>query len=450
MSSPPSQSSPPSAPSSEHERSKKILSNDVSSSPPTSSNSSSEYFKKEVVYRSISVAPPPNFNAGVVHRGMAAPLMNPDFGISTLNVEPGKEEFRVPEGKQRHVGGSRQLPPAPTVEEVKGGRSSEGLGLDRSKTLNLPGLSHLSPSLSFSPPLRLVLPPLPLPLITSTISKLLTHAKCDFEYLPAKAKYKAVTTLENHYLNFVCQVYNAPGGGEGYVFEIARREGDAVVFSKVWRSIREGLEIMMQTSDFSPSSLKVSPILDAPPPLSPSLISSAPSVTPSSLTPLSHMLTSRILEQQLYASQVLAKMITSSPETRRIIGNSGIIKELADVLEGINLRNMLPLEHAILRHITYTLAGVSEDLLCLQTLQTCDILPVCLRIVGEGEVKIEDLEGRREAARCAANVLGGGGREGIEEGQVERFKSFVNTLKDDKLRAQCKRVIEKVKDLKVV
>merc|ERR1719424_2417582 len=91
---------------------------------------------------------------------MAAPLMNPDFGISTLNVEPGKEEFRVPEGKQRHVGGSRQLPPAPTVDEIKGGRSSEGLGLDRSKTLNLPGLSHLSPSLSFSPPLRLVLPPL--------------------------------------------------------------------------------------------------------------------------------------------------------------------------------------------------------------------------------------------------------------------------------------------------
>mmetsp|Transcript_5450 Transcript_5450/g.9853 ORF Transcript_5450/g.9853 Transcript_5450/m.9853 type:complete len:87 (+) Transcript_5450:182-442(+) len=41
---------------------------------------------------------------------------------------------------------------------------------------------------------------------------------------------------------------------------------------------------------------------------------------------------------------------------------------------------------------------------------------------------------------------GGGEGGGMERGQGERFKSFVNTLKDDKLRAQCKRVIEKFKD----
>ncbi|GMH74768.1 hypothetical protein TL16_g06551 [Triparma laevis f. inornata] len=129
-------------------------------------------------------------------------------------------------------------------------------------------------------------------------SQCLENAKCDYEYLEKKAKWKAVTGLECNFLNFVCQLYNAPGNQDGYVFEIARREGDSIIFQKVWRSIREGLEAMNAT-DFKPEQLKVSPILDAPPPLSPALMEKAPKVDEESLQPLCHMVSSKILEQQV-------------------------------------------------------------------------------------------------------------------------------------------------------
>jgi len=460
--------------------SKKILGDEVTGDGLKGRDSGSEFFKKEVVYRSIQVETPQEFTAGVVHRGMAATLPSrDDFGIQNLKLGGGihaAEEFRVPEGKQRHVGGSRQLPPAPPVTsygELRKATSARELNVSSSTTkpMNLPGVEGVEGSIllsatAFENNCRMRLPALDLGLIVKTVMKCLENAKCDYEYLEKKAKWKAVTGLECNFLNFVCQLYNAPGNQDGYVFEIARREGDSIIFQKVWRSIREGLEAMNAT-DFKPEQLKVSPILDAPPPLSPALMEKAPKVDEESLQPLCHMVSSKILEQQLYAAQCTAKMVSSSNETRRVVGNSELIKKLTDCANHINMSEPLPLEHAILRHVTYTLAIVSEELLCAETLANSGCLELCFRVVvgvspTNGSLQFDtslnpnimDLDSRREAARALANMCSfDGGYDELlkanipDEVGLGKWCEFVEGLMDDKLRAQCKRVVGKVRNM---
>lgn len=84
-------------------------------------------------------------------------------------------------------------------------------------------------------------------------------------------------------------------------------------------------------------------------------------------------------------------MVSSSNETRRVVGNSELIKKLTDCANHINMSEPLPLEHAILRHVTYTLAIVSEELLCAETLANSGCLELCFRVVvGENEERSDD------------------------------------------------------------
>jgi len=240
-----------------------------------------------------------------------------------------------------------------------------------------------------------------------------------------------------------------------------RREGDAITFRKVANILWEGLTVFTTTGDLTTfiSTLASHSLLQGLKPLPDDLFQGKPGVDAESLSPLLEMAQSSVIDQQLYAAQVTAKLVRSSVPTRQVIGSSALLSHLITTTTKIDMSCPLPLEHAILRHVAFTLAACSEDSSSHGALMSAGALPFCFRLVagalGDKDDSCScsalDVESRREAARCLAIMLAPAAQrkemiESLEKnldnvaGEMARWQEFRGTIKDERLRARCDQI----------
>lgn len=309
--------------------------------------------------------------------------------------------------------------------------------------------------------------------IIPAINTVLSNAKCDYDFTVKKCKWKIVCGLECSFVHMVGQIYKVSSeadAGVTYVFEVARREGDSLCFRKVFQVIKDGIQALSTPGeDFDKfiASIDKHPSMQTRPQLPADMISSAPSLDEEALEPLCTMADSKIIDHQLYAAQVTARLVTEDAEKRRYISQSSLIGKLVATVSKIDLCNVLPLEHAILRHVSYTLALCSEDQACLKHLAGAGAHLLCFRIVvgvfeADGSEKcikcsVLDVEARREAARCLANLIAASPDQMIshlrsslkKKDELLKWIKFVDNVDDEKLRTQCRRVSQYIRAIPV-
>jgi hypothetical protein len=212
----------------------------------------------------------------------------------------------------------------------------------------------------------------------------------------------------------VVQLFSKPpaqNDGDGYMLEALRREGDCIVFRKVYetivntaKAVNEGnkTNAKLKSTQLPTSLNRVSPTLEE--------IDS---------NPVTSMAASNKLDQLLYASQVAAKLVSGgTTESKSSVSKSKLLSNLCSAMARIDLCKPLPYEHAILRHVSYVLATLAEDVTTHNDLLRNDVPAICFRIsvgrMGCREISspdscakwtIMDIEARREAARCLSSLL---------------------------------------------
>ena len=210
------------------------------------------------------------------------------------------------------------------------------------------------------------------------------------------------------------------------------------------------------------------------------------------------MLSGAVIDQHLYASQVLARVCSSSTARRRAVAGQGdVVSAMVEVrpraakarmrraeiawcasptnpyfLFTLSLLSLawqcanridpagpLPLQNATLSHLAYALALISEDHLSHPSLYSAGAFPLLLRVScgcspsspsAFTAPTLTDLSARREAARALANVCTMNDRSfylpslGSGDCDLAKWCEWVEGVEDEKLRIQCKRVKAKV------
>ena len=327
-----------------------------------------------------------------------------------------------------------------------------------------PPTPSLPPSCS---PTRLPLPPhLSLPSLASTLSSLLTLTSTDYTFNKKKAKWACVSCRDCTYLRFNLQVYSCPTSqshGETrtttHVLTVARLEGSCCAFSKVTSLIRSAVlassSLPPTTPDFL-SNLSTHPHLRPPPRyLSPR---NDPVVTTETLRPLVDMSASEGVDRRLYAAVGVARILEGGESGWTAVAESAVLPNLISTTETIDMRSPLPLEHSLLLHLTRTLATLSSLPSTHPPLAASLALPLCFRLV-KGALNSQtvppakctalDVESRREAARCLANILSPPHtrsamlallKSAVRAGEYNEWKVLVGEFEDEKLRNQCGRI----------
>lgn len=425
---------------------------------------SDEPVRKVVPDDRFSTDEPTYRSVGVVDRRVAT--LTEDFGKFHLPKKlpvGGVFEKAAPSKKSaaavdEPAAGGVNVPSG--VNESGGGRgyrrshsAGEDVFLNSSSTESLQSSSLLLGEYNSSCRLHLV--DVELPKIVQTVKCCLEAISCDFDFNHKKCKWKCVMSTDCNFLQFVGQVYSGPKSSPGsFVFEAARREGDSILFRRVFESLKNSLDAACTGKAFVPTEIK-----DGRTPLPQSLKSNAKStpIDKETLAPLEAMAGSFLLDEKLLAAQAAAKLMASE-EVRSVVRTTHLLKLLVSSANGINLGKPKPYERGILRYVTAALARCSEDIGCCQHLAESGAVGLCFRLaagVSEGkpvgsspaqEWSIYDIEARREAARCLANLLENPAYLDVLKASVtdarelESWCDIARHVTDERLRVQCKRI----------
>mmetsp|Transcript_7504 Transcript_7504/g.14854 ORF Transcript_7504/g.14854 Transcript_7504/m.14854 type:complete len:454 (+) Transcript_7504:73-1434(+) len=449
MSSPPDDPDPP--------KTKKTLDSSVTrgACAPSAStmNSLESRFEDRPKFRSVGVADRRAQIGGPV--GSAGPV---SFGEGSTPRDFGAFEFTMPQGKERSVGGITLRPPpvAPTRPGGPYKRSQSSSAI--ATPLSMAGIEGVDGSLllsgtAFGNNCRLIVPPsLTISDVTNRVASTFNALGVDFELLHEKAKYKCLLHDECNWVEFVMQIFrnkSATSGEEELVLEAARRDGCSITFRRMWHGVKSAVSSVGEEKKYEAPA--VANYLNLPPSPHAEL----------EFTPYVEMLTGQTVDQHLYASQVIARICRSSTTARRSVASSApILEALVSCASQISVTDPLPLQSAVLGHVCYALALISEDHLSSPSLAAAGALPLFLNVSGglsstspptPTQPTFLDLSRRREAARALANVCTHNDRSWVLNhltlsamSPVKGWCSWVETVEDERLRLQCKRVKAKL------
>jgi hypothetical protein len=277
--------------------------------------------------------------------------------------------------------------------------------------------------------------------LANNISELLTALKCDYDLSVSNLKWSVVSSLDCSYTRFSVVVLS--DDMDGYVVDVYRKEGSVVTFRRIYQHLENALlnypanvKSFMETI---PNVLSVTKAL-------PKDVLAGRVIDSSTLNPLLEMAQSNIIDQQLYAAQVTARLVSSTPFREGMIKEGKLLPALVSLAKGIDVGATKPFQHAILRHVAFVLATLSEDGTTRQALIGAGAAEVSFKVcTAAGGENCRDVCSRREAIRCLQILLSDDDVRGAAMGKLdemedggwrERLQGFRRIVKDKVLRAR--------------